>query len=319
MCFTTKLEKRRCEKKTCLCIGIDPDEDDINNFINSEKKNDYKNVKNNLTTDVVDIIEIGKDVLFNKESYNFLKKEDIFFYFFNHFCFYIINTTKEYALVYKMNFAFYIPYGSIGINVLKNVFDYLKHLNIPTILDMKINDIGNTIKQYRTFIFEYLKSDSCTVNIYMGTNMLKNVCYNEEKKKYHSVFVLIKTSNDDSFLFQNQLMLNDKQAYLIMAEEAYKVSKELKLEENKEFIGFVVGANCSEEMKIIRQKFPDIYFLIPGIGAQNGDLKKIFNYGYYQNYEKLLINVGRAITKNADPRKAAEEYYNQINQIIKNI
>ncbi|SBT71776.1 orotidine 5'-phosphate decarboxylase, putative [Plasmodium malariae] len=315
----TKLEKRRSEVNTCLCIGIDPDEDDIQNFKKNEKEKGFKNIRNNLNDSGINAIEIGRDLLLGKESFDNLKEKDEFFYFFNHFCFYIINTTKQHALVYKMNFAFYIPYGSVGIDVLKNVFDLLHYLNIPTILDMKINDIGNTVKSYRKFIFEYLKSDSCTVNIYMGTEMLRDICYNEEKKQYYSAFVLIKTTNKDSYIFQKDLSSGNKQAYMLMAEKAQEMSSILKIEENNEFIGFVVGANSFEEMKIIRNQFPDCYILSPGIGAQNGDLLKTLSYGYTQNYEKLLINIGRTITKNADPKKASEMYYNQITQILKGL
>ncbi|SBS81479.1 orotidine 5'-phosphate decarboxylase, putative [Plasmodium ovale] len=319
MNFQIKLKKRRREVNTCLCIGLDPDEDDIKNFMQNEEQNGYKNVKNNWSDNGMNNIEMLKEKLLGEESLLNLQEKAKFFYFFNHFCFYIINITKKYALAYKMNLAFYIPYGSVGMDVLKNVFDYLNHMNIPTILDMKINDIGNTVKNYRKFIFEYLKSDSCTVNIYMGTDMLKDICFDEEKQQRYSAFVLIKTTNKDSFLFQNELSLSDKPAYLVMAEEAQKMSIHLKMEENKEFIGFVVGSNSFEEMKMIRHNFPDCYILAPGIGAQNGDLYKTLKNGYSPNYEKILINVGRAITKNAYPQKASEAYYNKINQIFKEL
>ncbi|CRG99094.1 orotidine monophosphate decarboxylase, putative [Plasmodium relictum] len=312
-----KLEKRKDEVNGCLCIGLDPDEYDIRTFMKNEKENGYKNVKNNLSQDGMKIIEIGKEILL--ESCDNLKEKDELFYFFNHFCFYIINVTKKYALAYKMNFAFYVPYGSIGIDVLKNVFDYLYYINIPTILDMKINDIGNTVKNYRKFIFEYLKSDACTVNMYMGTDILKDICFDEVKKQYYSVFVLIKTTNPGSSIFQNKLSLCNKQSYMVMAEEAHKISKELKMEENNEFIGFVVGSNSFEEMNIIRKQFPDCYILSPGIGAQNGDLYKTLMNGYNKSYEKILINIGRAITKNPNPQQASETYYNQISQILKDL
>nr|CAC03573.1 putative orotidine-monophosphate-decarboxylase [Plasmodium berghei] len=323
MHFKTKLKNRRNEVNTCLCIGLDPDEDDIKNFMRNEEKNGYKNVKNNMNSNnnrIENVIKIGKEILLtDEENIENLSEEDKFFYFFNHFCFYIINNTKEYALIYKMNFAFYIPYGSVGINALKNVFDYLNSMNIPTMLDMKINDIGNTVKNYRKFIFEYLKSDSCTINVYMGTSMLKDICFDYEKNKYYSAYVLIKTTNKDSFIFQNELSINDKQAYIVMAEETQKMATDLKIDQNNEFIGFVVGSNAFEEMKIIRNKFPECYILSPGIGAQNGDLYKTLKNGYNKDYEKLLINVGRAITKSPNPKKSSESYYNQIIQIFKDI
>lgn len=318
MGFKVKLEKRRNAINTCLCIRLDPDEKDIENFMKNEKENNYNNIKKNLKEKYINNVSIKKDILL-KAPDNIIREEksEEFFYFFNHFCFYIINETNKYALTFKMNFAFYIPYGSVGIDVLKNVFDYLYELNIPTILDMKINDIGNTVKNYRKFIFEYLKSDSCTVNIYMGTNMLKDICYDEEKNKYYSAFVLVKTTNPDSAIFQKNLSLDNKQAYVIMAQEALNMSSYLNLEQNNEFIGFVVGANSYDEMNYIRTYFPNCYILSPGIGAQNGDLHKTLTNGYHKSYEKILINIGRAITKNPYPQKAAQMYYDQINAILK--
>ncbi|GAW79934.1 orotidine 5'-phosphate decarboxylase [Plasmodium gonderi] len=323
-----KLENRRKEVNTCLCIGLDPDEDDIKTFAKNEKENGYKNIKKNLyhvsnsnsATDNIsvrlNVTQMWREMLFEETPPKELQEKDEFFYFFNHFCFYIINETKQYAIAYKMNFAFYLPYGSLGIDVLKNVFNYLRQLDIPTILDIKINDIGNTVKHYRKFIFDYLKSDSCTANIYMGPSMLKDICVDEIGKKYFSAFVLIKTTNTDAHIFQDRISMNNKQAYMLMAEEAQKMEKQLNLEQNNEFVGFVVGSNCFEEMKIIRDHFPDSYILSPGVGAQNGDLQKTLSNGYCKNYEKILINVGRAITKNRNPQEASKEYYYQIKQIL---
>lgn len=72
----------------------------------------------------------------------------------------------------------------------------------------------------------------------MGTNMLKDICYDEEKNKYYSAFVLVKTTNPDSAIFQKNLSLDNKQAYVIMAQEALNMSSYLNLEQNNEFIGF---------------------------------------------------------------------------------
>ncbi|SCO66171.1 orotidine 5'-phosphate decarboxylase, putative [Plasmodium vivax] len=327
-----KLQKRRDEVNTCLCIGLDPDEADIKSFMQSEKQNGYQSVKKNLSNSgssssssssnsssgkgELFAPQMGGQMLLAETPPKEAQEKDEFFYFFNHFCFYIINETKEYALAYKMNFAFYLPYGSLGVDVLKNVFDYLHHLNVPTILDIKMNDIGNTVKHYRKFIFDYLRSDSCTANIYMGTQMLRDICLDEECKRYYSTFVLVKTTNADSHIFQNRLSLDGKEAYVVIAEEAQKMAKQLHLEENGEFVGFVVGANCYDEIKKIRELFPDCYILAPGVGAQKGDLRKMLCNGYSKNYEKVLINVGRAITKSGSPQQAAREYHQQIKEVL---
>lgn len=312
-----RLRERWNQIESCLCIGIDPDIEDVNNFRNREKENNCVNIKKNIKEDGLDFIEEGKSFLLKEYGTFDLAEDEEFFYFFHHFCFFIINTTRQYALAYKMNFGFFILHGSKGVDVLKNVFLYLKHLNIPTILDMKVNDIGNTLSNYRTFIFDYLQSDICTVNIYMGADILKNICYDELKNKYHSAYVLIKTTNPGSFIFQNELQVDDKKAFVLMAEEATKISDQLNMESNGEFIGFVVGANSYNEMSIIRKRFPDCYILVPGVGAQQGDLQKCLANGFTKNCEKILINVGRGITKSESPSEAARSFYEMISNIIK--
>lgn len=315
MNFVQKLRKRREQVESCLCIGIDPDHEDINNFKRNEMKNGGKNIIRNQQDAGIQAIDNGKDILM--QPFDCVPKEEEDFYFYTHFCLYIINNTEKYALMYKMNFAFYIVLGTSGIRVLQNVYSYLRFKNIPTMLDVKVNDIGNTLKNWRAFIFEQLKSDSCTVNIYMGPDILKHLCYDEMKKKYYSVYVLIKTTNPCSHIFQNQNHLgHNKQTYELMAEESIKIAKELKLEAHNECIGFVVGANCVNEMKLLRTHYPECYILSPGVGAQSGDLYKTLQFGFHQNYEKILINVGRAIIKHEHPEEMAKFYYNEIKETL---
>lgn len=317
MNFLDKLKRRRNEVETCLCIGLDPDHEDVNNFMRNEIKNGGKNIIKNQQDKAMEEIDNGKEILM--QYFENVSKEEEEFYFYSHFCFYIINNTHEYALMYKMNFAFYIILGFSGIRVLQNVYSYLRSKNVPTMLDAKINDIGNTLKNWRSFIFEQLKSDSCTLNIYMGPDVIKHLCYDEVKNKYFSAYVLIKTTNPGSQTFQNQMHINNKQTYQIMAEEAIKMSKELKLEQHNECVGFVIGSNCLEEMKLMRKEFPDCFILSPGIGAQSGNLHKTLEYGYHKNYERILINVGRAITKSENPKEMAQFFYNQIKGYLQSL
>jgi len=202
----------------------------------------------------------------------------------------IIDTTYEYVAAYKPNFAFYISQGEKGIIALKKTISYIPS-DIPIILDVKIGDIGNTITQYTKAYFEELKVDAITVNPLMGFDVIEPLLKYQDKY----IFLLVLTSNKSNIDFLN----NDKKLYLTICEKINEWSKDN--------IGAVVGATNDEEVKEIRKFLPDTVFLIPGIGAQGGDLNIVMKNAVGKDYPNILINSSRGIIF-ACPNKDSKDF-----------
>jgi len=173
----------------------------------------------------------------------------------------IIDATYDIVCAYKPNSAFYEALGANGISELKKTIDYInnKYPEIVTILDAKRGDIDSTNEGYVKFAFDYLKSDAITIHPYLGK--VANEPFLKRRDK--GILVLCKTSNEGSSEFQN---IHD--LYLKVAEN---VANNWNTNGN---CGVVVGATYSEELKKVREVTSDLPILIPGIGAQGGDLKK---------------------------------------------
>lgn len=203
----------------------------------------------------------------------------------------IIDETKDLASCYKINSAFYEKYGSDGINVLKRTIQYIGK-SIPVILDAKRGDIGNSSQYYAQYAFDYLQADAITVLPYMGMDSL------EPFFKYSNkfVFVVALSSNKSGLDFQNYPFYNP--LYL-------KVIK--KVNQTFKNAGFVFGATKPKFIKKIRNKGIKNLLLIPGIGIQEGDVKKSLQYAFMNN-GMALFNVSRGILYAGDGKK----YYQNI-------
>lgn len=191
----------------------------------------------------------------------------------------IIETTKDVAAAYKINFAFYEQYGTEGFDLLKKTFDLIPK-NTFTIADAKRGDIGNTSAAYAKAVFEYFNADSITVNPYMGIDSIEP--FLKDLNKF--VFILALTSNPGSNDFQ-RIVADKKPVYQHVIEKAADKYSE-------ENIGFVVGATHPGELAQIRKIIPNYTFLIPGIGAQGGNIKEVLKAN---NNGLAVINVSRAV------------------------
>ncbi len=178
----------------------------------------------------------------------------------------VIDSTIEVAICYKPNFAFFERWGSDGFKWLEKIIEYIGNKSI-IIADGKRGDIGNTAKQYAISIFDHFGFDAVTINPYMGSDSIKPFIENPEK----GVFILCRTSNKSASELQD-LDIGKQKLYEKTAELAVK----LNINDN---IGLVVGATVPSEIRKIRMIAPNLPFLIPGIGAQGGDLKKSMQYG----------------------------------------
>ncbi|OGN89895.1 MAG: orotidine 5'-phosphate decarboxylase, partial [Chloroflexi bacterium RBG_13_46_14] len=198
----------------------------------------------------------------------------------------IIEATKDLVCAYKPNFGFYEAQGIEGLQALKRTIDYIPD-NIPVIADAKRGDIGNTAKGYARAIFELYKFDAVTVNPYLGLDAIEPFTSYIDK----GVFILCRTSNPGAMDFQSLECESDNGKRPLYEIVAIKAS-EMNTNGN---VGLVVGATYPEELKVIRGLQPDMPFLIPGIGAQGGDLESTVRYGVDSNGEKAVINSSRQI------------------------
>ncbi len=191
----------------------------------------------------------------------------------------IIDATKDIVASYKINFAFYEQYGTEGFDILKKTFDYIPS-EIFTIADAKRGDIGNTSRAYAKSCFEYFGADSITVNPYMGYDSV--MPFLEYKDK--TVFLLGLTSNPGSADFQRI-----ETAKGPLYKEIFRKSLLWAGHEN---IGYVVGATHPAELSELRGAAPGNIFLIPGVGAQGGDIAATIESN---RKGPAIINVSRAI------------------------
>lgn len=196
----------------------------------------------------------------------------------------IIDATHHLAVAYKPNTAFYEAYGIEGWQALGKTISYLNdnYPDIFTIADAKRGDIGNTSGRYAKAFFEDLKFDSITVAPYMGKDSVEPFLNYPDK---HTI-ILALTSNDGAFDFQ--VLQSD-------GEELYKqVIKKSRSWQNAQNLMYVVGATKATYLGEIRSLVPDNFFLVPGVGAQGGNLEEVCKYGM-NNQVGLLINSSRSI------------------------
>jgi orotidine-5'-phosphate decarboxylase len=198
----------------------------------------------------------------------------------------IIDATNKYCIAYKPNIAFYESQGLKGWEALEKTIDYI-NTNYPeifTIADAKRGDIGNTSSMYAKAYFETLNFDSITISPYMGKDSVEPFL---EYKNKHTILLAL-TSNIGAFDFQTKNVgKNSNQLY----EEVIKTSTSWK---NADQLMYVIGATKATYLKKIRKIIPNNFLLIPGIGAQGGDLNDVCDNGMNQEVG-LLINSSRSI------------------------
>lgn len=199
----------------------------------------------------------------------------------------IIDATHDLVCAYKPNSAFYEAHGPGGVEQLKQSADYIheNYPDIPIILDAKRADIGNTNNGYTSFIFDYLGMDAVTLHPYLGKEALEPFLAREDK----GLIILCRTSNPGAAEFQD-LLSDGKPIYQHVAKSVSGTWNE------KNNCLLVVGATYPEEMKIIRGIVgPEMVFLVPGIGAQGGDVGAAVKAGLGANNRGLIINSARDI------------------------
>jgi orotidine-5'-phosphate decarboxylase len=223
----------------------------------------------------------------------------------------IIDATSDLICAYKLNFAFYEAQGAEGLDALKHT---IKHIpdDIPVIGDGKRGDIGNTAKAYAKAIFSNFNFDATTVNPYMGFDSIEPFIQYTEK----GVFILCRTSNAGAVDFQS-LRCETEDGYRSLFEIVALKASQWNTHGN---IGLVIGATYPEELRLIRENHPDMPLLIPGVGAQGGDLSLAVRHGVDAQGEGVIINSSRQIIYASQGKnfaqaahRAAAELRDQIN------
>jgi orotidine-5'-phosphate decarboxylase len=204
-----------------------------------------------------------------------------------YFCQAIIEATAPYVCAFKPNLAFFEVLGPEGMYVFQKVLQAIPE-HIPIIVDAKRGDLENTARNYAATVFDIYACDAVTVNPYLGYDSVAPFLEYEEK----AVFFLCRTSNPSAHDFQDLLVCEEKgQVRPLYAEIAQRV----QLWNRTGNCGLVVGATYPQELDTIRSMCPYMPILIPGVGAQGGNLEASVLAGVDVSGEKAIISVSRAI------------------------
>jgi orotidine-5'-phosphate decarboxylase len=217
---------------------------------------------------------------------------------------YIIDQTQAYVSAYKPNMAFYEARGEAGLHELRLTMEYLRdhHPDILTICDAKRGDIGSTNTGYVTAIFDYYGFDAITLHPYLGGEALQPFLDRANK----ACIILCRTSNPGSGELQN-LTFDGRAFWEIIAEKTRD-----RWNRNGNCM-LVMGATYPEEIKRVRSIVSDMPLLVPGIGAQGGNLEQTVRFGGDSAGRGLIINSSRGIIFTDDPAASARQLRDVIN------
>lgn len=225
------------------------------------------------------------------------------------FLFGLVDATYDTACTYKPNIAFFEPDLAEGITLLRDLIAYVQHHDVPVLLDAKRGDIGHTAEAYARAVYDSLGADAVTVNPYLGRDSLEPFLRREDR----TAFLLCRTSNPGA---------GDVQDLEVEGHPLYERVAYLANEWNEhENVGLVVGATYPAEAKRIREICPDLPFLMPGVGAQEGDVEVAVQAALDARGAGILVNASRGVMyapaedgRWADAsRRAAETLRDQIN------
>lgn len=231
------------------------------------------------------------------------------------FCLNLIRETAPYAAAFKPNAAFFERYGPEGWAALRDVIAAVAEESarlgstIPVILDAKRGDIASTAEAYAESAFEHLGAHAITLNPYLGSDSLEPFLRDPQK----GVFLLCKTSNPSAAEVQDvPVTAADAGQPIPLYEYLAHLAQTWNRRGN---LGLVVGATQPEALTRLRAAVPDLWFLVPGVGAQGGDLETALRSGLRADGKGLLINVSRGISRAPSPGQAAAQWRESINQV----
>ncbi len=207
----------------------------------------------------------------------------------------VVEATSDLVCAYKPNLAFYEQLGEAGYAALRTVLAAIPN-DIPIIADAKRGDIANTAEAYARAIFQELGFDACTVNPYLGRDSVEPFVRYADK----GVLIVCRSSNPGARDIQDLSVGPDgTPLYQVVAE----LAKQWNTNGN---IGLVAGATYPEELAILRGLCPEMPILVPGVGAQEGELERSVRAGLDSNGSGIIVNASRAVLYASDGSDFAE-------------
>ena len=275
--FLEKLRRRWHDGRTLLCVGLDPELDQLPTAQ-------------------------GADAETALATFNMA----------------IVDATADLVCAYKPNAAFYERHGAGGWNALARTIAHIhsRHPDVPVLLDAKRGDMGNTAQAYADAIFDTLNADAVTLHPYLGGDALQPFLKHADR----GCFILSHTSNPGASEFQDLTLRaadgTEEPLYLAVART---VARRWNTNGN---CGLVVGATYPEQLRAVRQAAGDLPLLIPGIGAQGGDLAAVMSVGLDSQGAGLLISASRSIiyaSSGADYAEAARREAQRLRDAIEEL
>lgn len=214
----------------------------------------------------------------------------------------IIEATADLVCAYKPNYAFYEAQGLEGLAALRRTIEYIHETtDVLVILDAKRGDIGSTAEAYAKAAFEVWGADAVVVNPYLGHDAVQPFTAYTDR----GVFLLCHTSNPGATDLQT-LLCEGQPLYQIVARQAIQWG---------ENVGLVIGATYPQALRNVREIAPWVWILLPGVGAQGGDLETALAAGLDKQGSGIIVSASRSIIYAEDPRAAAQELRERINAI----
>lgn len=225
----------------------------------------------------------------------------------------IVQATANNAAAYKLNLAFYVEQGQLGIIALRKSIEAIREIcpEAVIILDSKTADIGNTNGLYGKAFLDLFGADALTVHLWHGREAMKPFLDRADK----GVIVVVRTSNDGADEFQNLPVLVEG-AHIPLWQYAAGQMPKWNYNQN---VAVVAGATQADDIKVIRLEIGEMPILIPGIGAQGGDLETAVVNACNSENTGFIVNSSRGIifaSQENDFAKRAGEEAEKLNTAI---
>ena len=213
----------------------------------------------------------------------------------------IVDATHDLVCAYKPNIAFYEALGLPGLRALEQTIQHIRDVapGVIILVDAKRGDVGNTAAAYARALFEVWGFDAATVSPYLGGDSLDPFLEYRDR----GVFILCRTSNPGAGDLQDTMVASNGDSHRPLYQVVALRAGEWNRYGN---VGLVVGATYPSELEQVRSLCPEMPFLIPGIGSQEGELEQAVRRGVDGKGRRAVLNSSRGIIYASSGRDFAE-------------